>query len=257
MAPILWLLRSMAEAGVDRPATYYYGARTATDLFHLDELASGSSRLHLRPGPVRGRRRRLGRRDRAHHRRRRPPRGRPDRGRRLPLRSAADGRRRDRNARSQGRSRGAHLLRQVHHHRARLKRGAPWPRNVKERSFPKPVFTDAEAGAKEFPSSTSRSFNYFTPRKRRATVYEDVTIDVQPDPARHLTQGWVYAFADGTPATRGVDGAQVLQLARVPRSQRGVGADDLSQQREHRPPDPPEPRTREERDASPRLDPPG
>jgi propane monooxygenase small subunit len=69
---------------------------------------------------------------------------------------------------------------------------------VKERSVPKPVFTDAEAGAKEFPSSTSRSYNYFTPRKRRASVYEDVTVDVQPDPARHLTQGWVYAFADGT-----------------------------------------------------------
>ena len=66
-----------------------------------------------------------------------------------------------------------------------------------ERSVPKPVFTDAEAGAKEFPSSRSRSYNYFEPRKRRATVYEDVTVDVQPDPERHLTQGWVYAFADG------------------------------------------------------------
>ncbi len=29
-------------------------------------------------------------------------------------------------------------------------------------------------------------------------MYEDVTVDVQPDPERHLTQGWVYAFADGT-----------------------------------------------------------
>ncbi|MGH2910628.1 MAG: toluene hydroxylase [Solirubrobacteraceae bacterium] len=69
---------------------------------------------------------------------------------------------------------------------------------VKARSVPKPVFTDAEAGAKEFPSSTSRSFNYFTPAKRRATVYEDVTVDIQPDPARHLLQGWIYGFADGT-----------------------------------------------------------
>ena len=68
---------------------------------------------------------------------------------------------------------------------------------VKERSVPKPVFTDAEAGAKEFPSWQSRSYNYFEPRKRRATVYEDVTVDVQPDPERHLTQGWVYAFANG------------------------------------------------------------
>ena len=70
---------------------------------------------------------------------------------------------------------------------------------VKERSVPKPVFTDAEAGAREFPSSTSRSYNYFTPAKRRATVYEDVTVDIQPDPARHLLQGWVYGFANGKP----------------------------------------------------------
>ncbi len=69
---------------------------------------------------------------------------------------------------------------------------------VKERSVPKPVFTDAEAGAREFPSSTSRTYNYFTPARRRATVYEDVTVDIQPDPERHLLQGWVYGFADGT-----------------------------------------------------------
>lgn len=68
---------------------------------------------------------------------------------------------------------------------------------VKERSVPKPAFTDAEAGSREFPSSKSRSFNYFTPAKRRASVYEDVTVDVQPDPDRHLLQGWIYGFADG------------------------------------------------------------
>jgi propane monooxygenase small subunit len=65
------------------------------------------------------------------------------------------------------------------------------------RSVPRPVFTDAEAGALEFPSSQSRTYNYFTPQKRRSTLYEDVTIDVQPDPERHLTQGWIYGFADG------------------------------------------------------------
>jgi propane monooxygenase small subunit len=69
---------------------------------------------------------------------------------------------------------------------------------VQERSVPRPTFTDAEAGAREFPSSKSRSFNYFTPAKRRASVYEDVTVDVQPDPERHLLQGWIYGFADGT-----------------------------------------------------------
>jgi propane monooxygenase reductase subunit len=39
MAPILSLLRSLAAAGSPRPATYYYGARSETDLFGLDELA--------------------------------------------------------------------------------------------------------------------------------------------------------------------------------------------------------------------------
>ncbi len=31
----------------------------------------------------------------------------------------------------------------------------------------------------------------------KATTYEDVTVDVQPDPARYLTQDWVYGFAKG------------------------------------------------------------
>jgi propane monooxygenase reductase subunit len=45
MAPIWSLLSSMAERGVQRKVTYYYGARTAKDLFHLDELARLSERL--------------------------------------------------------------------------------------------------------------------------------------------------------------------------------------------------------------------
>ncbi len=65
------------------------------------------------------------------------------------------------------------------------------------RSIPQVVLTDAEAGAAEFAGSDSRAYNYFTPQKRRATTYEDVTVDVQPDPDRYLTQGWIYSFADG------------------------------------------------------------
>ena len=37
------------------------------------------------------------------------------------------------------------------------------------RSVPKPVFTDAEAGAKTFPDSTKRDYNYFTPARRKQT----------------------------------------------------------------------------------------
>ena len=66
-----------------------------------------------------------------------------------------------------------------------------------ERSVPKPVFTDAEAGAKEFPDSSARRFNYYTPQKRKQTHYEDVTVEVQPDPRHYLAQGWLYGFSDG------------------------------------------------------------
>jgi propane monooxygenase reductase component len=38
MAPILSLLRSMAERGIDRKAVYYYGARRRADLCFTDEL---------------------------------------------------------------------------------------------------------------------------------------------------------------------------------------------------------------------------
>jgi propane monooxygenase reductase subunit len=45
MAPMLGLLRSMAERGVERPVTFYYGARTARDLCFSDELAELGTRL--------------------------------------------------------------------------------------------------------------------------------------------------------------------------------------------------------------------
>jgi propane monooxygenase reductase subunit len=38
MAPILSLVRHMADRGINRPAVYYYGARGTKDLFHLEEL---------------------------------------------------------------------------------------------------------------------------------------------------------------------------------------------------------------------------
>ncbi len=72
MAPVLCLLRAMAERGIDRPATYYYGARRRRDLCFEKELAalSDSCRVPVRAGAVRARGRRgLGRRGRADHRR--------------------------------------------------------------------------------------------------------------------------------------------------------------------------------------------
>jgi propane monooxygenase reductase subunit len=39
MAPVLALLRHMGETACPRPVRFYYGARTAADLFYLDEIA--------------------------------------------------------------------------------------------------------------------------------------------------------------------------------------------------------------------------
>ncbi len=45
MAPLWSLLNSMAERGIERKATYYYGARTRKDLFYLDRLQQLEDRL--------------------------------------------------------------------------------------------------------------------------------------------------------------------------------------------------------------------
>lgn len=53
------------------------------------------------------------------------------------------------------------------------------------------------AGAAIFADSDSRKYRYFDPKGKRATHYEDVTVDVQPDPERYLIQSWIIAFPNG------------------------------------------------------------
>jgi propane monooxygenase reductase subunit len=45
MAPLLALLRQMADSGNERKVVYYYGARTERDLFHRAELEALAERL--------------------------------------------------------------------------------------------------------------------------------------------------------------------------------------------------------------------
>jgi len=56
------------------------------------------------------------------------------------------------------------------------------------------------AGSATFAGSDSRQYNYYKPKGRKATLYEDVTVDVQPDPERYLIQDWIISFANGDPA---------------------------------------------------------
>jgi propane 2-monooxygenase small subunit len=56
------------------------------------------------------------------------------------------------------------------------------------------------AGSAKFVGWDSRQYNYYKPKGRKATLYEDVTVDVQPDPERYLIQDWIISFANGAPA---------------------------------------------------------
>ena len=64
-----------------------------------------------------------------------------------------------------------------------------------------PGRANAPGGASVPPGSRAseqeRTFSWFDPHGRRATVYEDVTIDTQPSIHRHLTRGWPVSFEDG------------------------------------------------------------
>ena len=45
MAPILSLLRHMVEENIERPVTFYYGARNPADLFYVDEISQLGKQL--------------------------------------------------------------------------------------------------------------------------------------------------------------------------------------------------------------------
>src|ERR1700723_2173436 len=69
------------------------------------------------------------------------------------------------------------------------------------RAAAKPAFVKSgAAGSATFPGSDSRKYNYFEPKGRKATHYEDMTVDVQPDPGPYLLQDWTISFSDGRPA---------------------------------------------------------
>lgn len=46
-------------------------------------------------------------------------------------------------------------------------------------------------------SDSERAFSWYTPAGRRATIYEDVTIDTQPSIHRHVDRDWPVFFEDG------------------------------------------------------------
>ena len=60
-----------------------------------------------------------------------------------------------------------------------------------------PVKRFDQGSRRENPDDERRGFYYFTPKKRRASLYEELTIDTQVSTDRHLRGGWLTAFEDG------------------------------------------------------------
>jgi ferredoxin-NADP reductase len=167
MAPVLAVLRQLAGEGCQRPVRFFYGAREERDLFALEEIAALGERLpDFRFTPVTGRF--------VHEAVDEefeapdvymcgPP----------PMLEAAEA-----------------ML---------LERGVD-PAHIFQDKFT--TSADADAEAEPQPESVAavaseREFAWFAPSGRRATLYEDVTIDTQPSVHRHLTRGWPLHFEDG------------------------------------------------------------
>ena len=159
--PVAAALDGRAGAASGPPSTTTARADRG-DLFHLEELAElarAAAELPVRARAVRMRRgRRLGRRARPDHRRGRPHRSRTS----ARWTHTCAARRRwstppSRCSSASGVPESRIYLRQVHDHRGLTaeRESTRWQQTpsspVKERSVPKPVFTDAEAGAQGVP----------------------------------------------------------------------------------------------------------
>ena len=181
MAPILSLLREFARQGCERPIRFFYGARTETDLFHLDEIAALGGRLaDFRFTPVTGRFVHevvdeflagdgaggpdvymCG-----------PP----------PMVEAAE----EMLAR-----------RGIDDQRIFVDKFTISAEAAPAAEPAGPPVKRFEAPAGPAVDESEREFSWYIPAKRRATLYEDVTIDTQPSIHRHLNRGWPVSFADG------------------------------------------------------------
>ena len=202
------------SADSTRKATVLLRRPARQDLCFENELRrarAGPAGLPLRPGPVRARRRHPWDGEvgmitdvvETHETR-------PRRRRLLRLRAAADGR--GGHARARGAS--GRTTKHIYYDKfttteppldriTERERGGPdMTDHPGTRACPKPEFTDAEAGASESSPTPPRAYNYFTPKKRKQTHYEDVTVEVQPDPGTTSPRAGCTASPTASAATR-------------------------------------------------------
>jgi ferredoxin-NADP reductase/ferredoxin len=192
MAPILSLLRQLAGTGWARPVRFFYGARTESDLFHLDEierLGAGLGDFRFTPVVQRF------------------------------VHEAVD----EHLAGAEIAAPDVYMCGPPPMIDAAQEMLAG--HGIDEDRIFTDKFTASAAGADAFASefsqsaasagalageisqseisgpaqtdSSERDFAWFTPHRRRASLYEDVTIDTQPSVHRHIRRGWPVSFADG------------------------------------------------------------
>ena len=183
MAPILSLLRHLAQSGCERPVRFFYGARTERELFHLDEIAAlGASLNDFVFAPVTGRFvHELVDEHLATNGGTAPEVymcGPP------PMVEAAQ------------EMLAAHGIDEHQIHVDKFTTSAEVTPTETGPSAPVKTIKDPAAAAATVDES-ERKFSWFTPAGRRATLYEDVTVDTQPSVHRHVTRGWPVSFEDG------------------------------------------------------------
>jgi NAD(P)H-flavin reductase/ferredoxin len=195
MAPMLSLLRQLAAEGCERPVRFFYGARAEEDLFYLDQIGTlGATLADFRFVTV------LSSRDGRH------------------VQDAVD----EYLATGEITAPDAYLSGPPAMVEATQELLSAKHKVDGQRVFADKFTVSADAGADanadavaaspaarspaapavarfEPPAGTAdgRDFEWYRPRKRRATLYEDVTIDTQPSVHRHLTRGWPLHFEDG------------------------------------------------------------
>jgi len=164
MAPVLGVLRQLAAERCQRPVRLYYGAREQRDLFGAQEIAALGQRLaDFRYTPVTGRF----------------------------VHEAIDEELSDPDVYMCG---PPPMLDAVH--ALVTGRGVEEDRIFQDR-FTTSADAPAEAKSPSERAISERDFGWYDPAGRRATLYEDVTVDTQPSIHRHLTRGWPVSFADG------------------------------------------------------------
>ncbi|HEY2006950.1 MAG TPA: 2Fe-2S iron-sulfur cluster-binding protein, partial [Solirubrobacteraceae bacterium] len=166
MAPVLAVLRQLASEGCSRPVRFFFGAREERDLFALDEIVALGERLEdFRFVPVTGRF----------------------------VHEAIDEELEAPDVYMCGPPPMLDAVQEL-----LVGRGVDPARIFADRFTTSAQASDPEGvSAPDTAPASERDFAWFTPAARRATLYEDVTIDTQPSVHRHLTRGWPLHFADG------------------------------------------------------------